>query len=183
MNIVRHSKSGGFTLIELLVVIAIIGILSSVVLVSLNSARSKGKDTHVISDVQQIRTQIESDSGGNYNTSFASSTGSTLTFGGSNPVYNQIFADLNNNSASTVASSTSNNGAAVTAKSQLVVVASNGGSAITVSSGVISASTPITAYAIYGYVSSGSYFCIDSTGKTNQTAYTGATTVFGITCP
>ena len=31
-------RNGGFTLIELLVVIAIIGILSSIVLVSLNSA-------------------------------------------------------------------------------------------------------------------------------------------------
>ncbi len=49
----------GFTLIELLVVVAIIGLLASVVVASLKSARDKGADASVKENIGTIRSQAE----------------------------------------------------------------------------------------------------------------------------
>jgi prepilin-type N-terminal cleavage/methylation domain-containing protein len=49
----------GFTLIELLVVIAIIGVISAVVLASLNGSRGRARDAQRKSDLKQMSIAIE----------------------------------------------------------------------------------------------------------------------------
>ena len=69
----QYNHTRGFTLIELLVVIAIIGILSAVVLAALNTARSKGNDAAIQSDLSTIQVQAELYYGGAGNNSYGSS--------------------------------------------------------------------------------------------------------------
>jgi general secretion pathway protein G len=54
----RNSQKG-FTLIELLVVIAIIGLLSTLAVVALNSAREKSRDSKRVADIKQVQTALE----------------------------------------------------------------------------------------------------------------------------
>lgn len=59
MFLFKKDRKHGFTLIELLVVISIIGLLSSVVLAALSSARMKARDVRRMQDMKQIQTALE----------------------------------------------------------------------------------------------------------------------------
>lgn len=89
----HYKNKQGFTLIELLVVIAIIGILSSVVLASLNSARQKSRDARRISDIKQIQLALELyfDSNANYPTSTAALVPTYIATNPTDPTTSAIY--------------------------------------------------------------------------------------------
>jgi prepilin-type N-terminal cleavage/methylation domain-containing protein len=54
-----HTRIGGFTLLELLMVVAIIGLLTTIIMTSVATARKKANDARRVSDMHQIENALE----------------------------------------------------------------------------------------------------------------------------
>lgn len=159
MNLASTSVRRGFTLIELLVVIAIIGILSAVVLASLNTARNKGADAAVKSNLQTIQTQAELFYDNNTNKYNTDATAAVVAAAGCPTTGNTMFA-----SDTTIKNAVSAALNAVGTTTSRCYMPANG-----------------QAYFIQVGLKTGGSYCVDSTGQatTTNTWLTSASTA----CP
>ena len=153
------SYTRGFTLIELLVVIAIIGILASVVLVSLGSARNKGKDARIIQEVGQVRTQLEL---GYANGAYADLTGASTHYDVlvSGSTGNANLVSVINDIGTQLPTAVTTLSGAMTAANKFVIFS-------TAATAVAPAD-----YSIYSATSQG-YFCLGSDGSTKTNTAAG----------
>lgn len=136
--------SRGFTLIELLVVIAIIGVLSSVVLASLNSARQRARDAAVKTGVRELSTLMQLE----YN--------DTGSFANLQSGWDYNATDCNNSFAGSYATN---------ARQICTSVVSNGGAMYTGNNTNLS-----THFSIMGLLpGAGRYYCRGSSGGTSDT--------------
>jgi prepilin-type N-terminal cleavage/methylation domain-containing protein len=154
----------GFTLLELLVVVAIIGILSAVIMAALNNANTKGKDAAIKSNLKNAITQGE--------IFYATNTVALNSYtnvcnagpiGGANTVYNLVLAAAK---ASALASYGIDN---VPAASASVATCND-------TAGGWAAEVPLKS------AGANQMWCVDSTGKSVQTAGSTLASAADVTC-